>query len=107
MKTRTLFASVIAVALLLAIAGSLAGGSGTSGVAFAQDATPVATTAPQATPVVQAAQPVEREDNGFPWGLLGLLGLAGLAGMRRREEPVVRQEPVRVAPKVGVYEDRK
>lgn len=27
-----------------------------------------------------------REDNDFPWGLLGLLGLAGLLGRKKRDE---------------------
>jgi hypothetical protein len=29
---------------------------------------------------------VEREDNDFPWGLLGLLGLAGLLGGRKKRD---------------------
>jgi MYXO-CTERM domain-containing protein len=29
---------------------------------------------------------VEREDNDFPWGLLGLLGLAGLLGRKRKDD---------------------
>lgn len=36
---------------------------------------------------VQTTRTVERENNDFPWGLLGLLGLGGLAGLRRREQP--------------------
>jgi MYXO-CTERM domain-containing protein len=33
-----------------------------------------------------ASQPNQtRDDDGFPWGLLGLLGLGGLAGLRRRD----------------------
>jgi LPXTG-motif cell wall-anchored protein len=31
---------------------------------------------------------VEREDNDFPWGLLGLLGLAGLLGRKKKEADV-------------------
>jgi hypothetical protein len=34
------------------------------------------------------AAPVEREDNDFPWGLLGLLGLAGLMGRKRNDDHV-------------------
>lgn len=33
------------------------------------------------------AQPA-REDNDFPWGLLGLLGLAGLLGRKRDDKHV-------------------
>lgn len=39
---------------------------------------------------------VEREDDGFDWGLLGLLGLAGLLGLKRREHTHV--EPRRDVP---------
>ncbi len=35
-----------------------------------------------------ATQTVEREDDEFPWGLLGLLGLAGLLGLRRKERDI-------------------
>ena len=36
--------------------------------------------------------PVEQRDNdGFPWGLLGLLGLAGL--IPRKRETVVERDP--------------
>jgi MYXO-CTERM domain-containing protein len=31
---------------------------------------------------------VEREDNDFPWGLLGLLGLAGLLGRKRKDADI-------------------
>jgi MYXO-CTERM domain-containing protein len=31
---------------------------------------------------------VEREDNDFPWGLLGLLGLAGLLGRKKRDNDI-------------------
>lgn len=31
---------------------------------------------------------VEREDNDFPWGLLGLLGLAGLLGRKKRDADI-------------------
>ena len=31
---------------------------------------------------------VEKEDDDFPWGLLGLLGLAGLLGLRRRPDTI-------------------
>lgn len=27
----------------------------------------------------------QRDDDDFPWGLLGLLGLAGLLGLKRRD----------------------
>ena len=30
----------------------------------------------------------EREDNDFPWGLLGLLGLAGLLGRKKAERDI-------------------
>jgi MYXO-CTERM domain-containing protein len=30
----------------------------------------------------------EREDNDFPWGLLGLLGLAGLLGRKKRDADI-------------------
>lgn len=30
----------------------------------------------------------QREDNDFPWGLLGLLGLAGLLGRKKRESDI-------------------
>ncbi len=29
---------------------------------------------------------VQRENEGFDWGLLGLLGLAGLMGLKRRDD---------------------
>ena len=32
----------------------------------------------------------EREENEFPWGLLGLLGLAGLLGRKRNDRDVRR-----------------
>jgi MYXO-CTERM domain-containing protein len=92
MRTHTLYASGLMVALLIAVGGFFASESRPSMVAFAQDATTVPTTATQDTSAVQNAQPVER-DNNFPWGLLGLLGLAGLAGLRPRPEPV-RREPM-------------
>ncbi len=28
----------------------------------------------------------DRDDDDFPWGLLGLIGLAGLLGMKRRDD---------------------
>ena len=31
---------------------------------------------------------VEKEDNDFPWGLLGLIGLAGLLGRKRKEADI-------------------
>jgi hypothetical protein len=31
---------------------------------------------------------VEKEDNDFPWGLLGLLGLAGLLPRKRKEADI-------------------
>jgi len=37
-----------------------------------------------------AAAPVDDDDDGFPWGLLGLLGLAGLLGLKRRDEDRTR-----------------
>lgn len=68
--------AAVACALVLAVVGAPAFGS----VVFAQDGT----AQPETT---QVTQPVQTEDNEFPWGLLGLLGLGGLAGLRRREEP--------------------
>jgi MYXO-CTERM domain-containing protein len=35
-----------------------------------------------------ATPTVEREDDEFPWGLLGLLGLAGLLGLKRKERDI-------------------
>ena len=74
-----------ALAWMLALA--LVSVSAVGSVAFAQDGTAVAE--PQTT-----TQPVENDDDGFPWGLLGLLGLGGLAGLRRQEQPVRRVETV-------------
>lgn len=31
----------------------------------------------------------DRDDDGFPWGLLGLLGLAGLLGLKKPDRPGV------------------
>lgn len=53
--------------------------------------TPVAASAQNAaeTPVdTSYGNPQPREDNDFPWGLLGLLGLAGLLGRKRRVDHV-------------------
>ena len=33
-----------------------------------------------------ATEAPEREDDDFPWGLLGLAGLAGLLGLKRRDD---------------------
>ena len=66
---------VLTTALLLAALATPALG----GIAFAQDGTVV--------PEIDTVQPVENDDDGFPWGLLGLLGLGGLAGLRRQEAP--------------------
>ena len=51
-----------------------------AGPVHAQETPTTTTTATQP----DTAQP--RDDDGFPWGLLGLLGLAGLAGLRRQPE---------------------
>jgi hypothetical protein len=104
MKKVALYGSAIALALLLAFAGSVGGGAHTATVAFAQDTTAVPTVSAQDAPV-QQTRPVE-DNNDFPWGLLGLLGLAGLAGLRRHPEPM-RHEPGRVTPTVGMYETKK
>ncbi|MBA2448261.1 MAG: hypothetical protein H0V51_09580 [Chloroflexi bacterium] len=40
---------------------------------------------PAAQPAPTAQPTQTRNDNSFPWGLLGLLGLGGLAGLRKRE----------------------
>lgn len=106
MKTSALYASGLAIALLLTVGSFIAGEAYYAPAAFAQDATPAPTTGPEATAVVQTAPPVERENNDFPWGLLGLLGLGGLAGLRSRPEPV-RHEPAQGASKVGVYDSTK
>ncbi len=42
--------------------------------------------APTDAAMAPAAAPVEDDDDGFPWGLLGLLGLAGLLGLRKRDD---------------------
>jgi hypothetical protein len=39
----------------------------------------------------------DRDDNDFPWGILGLLGLAGLLGLRR---PVHRVDPAARDPRL-------
>lgn len=108
MKIHVWYVGGLAIALLIAVGSFTVSESRPTTVAFAQDATAVPTTAAQTT--VQSTQPVERENNGFPWGLLGLLGLAGLAGLRPRPEPA-RHEPVQSTSqgtsKVGVYDAPK
>jgi MYXO-CTERM domain-containing protein len=110
MKTRLLYASGLAAALLLAISGFIAGESRPTTTAFAQESTAMPTTGSQSTAAEQSAQPVEREDNDFPWGILGLLGLAGLAGLRSRPEPVRREQVHSTSsntPRAGVYDATK
>jgi MYXO-CTERM domain-containing protein len=34
-------------------------------------------------PNLAAVQPIQEDDDDFPWGLLGLIGLAGLLGRKR------------------------
>jgi MYXO-CTERM domain-containing protein len=36
--------------------------------------------------LAQTVQPERKDDDDFPWGLLGLLGLAGLLGLKRRDD---------------------
>jgi MYXO-CTERM domain-containing protein len=54
------------------------------------------TTDPAMAPVPTTSDPgyrtAPREDDDFPWGLLGLLGLAGLLGRRRRDDTDVRRD---------------
>jgi len=77
--------AIVGLAALLTI--------GTSAQALAQQQQPGS-----ATPMPTAQQTNQsRNDNDFPWGLLGLLGLAGLAGLKRRDQEVRRDEPVRTA----------
>ena len=70
---------------------------GTGTQAFAQQQQPgTATQVPTSQPTTQ-----NRNDNDFPWGLLGLLGLGGLAGLRRRDHEVRRDERMPTAAPVG------
>jgi MYXO-CTERM domain-containing protein len=66
-------------ALLVAIPGAAAaqgtaGGGGSPGSAVASD---------EPVDLSLADTEQRREENGFPWGLLGLVGLAGLLPRRR------------------------
>jgi MYXO-CTERM domain-containing protein len=70
---------------------------GTSASTFAQQQQPG--TATMAPTMQQANQ--TRNDNDFPWGLLGLLGLAGLAGLKRRDHEVRRDERMPTGTPVG------
>jgi MYXO-CTERM domain-containing protein len=72
---------------------------GTSASTFAQQQQPG--TATQAPTSQQANQ--SRNDNDFPWGLLGLLGLAGLAGLKRRDHEVRRDERMPTGTPVGTH----
>lgn len=65
-----------------------------TGPVYAQETPTPAATVTQ----VDTAEP--RNDDGFPWGLLGLLGLAGLAGLRR-QQPEVRTVERRTDTGVG------
>ncbi len=67
-----------------------------TGPVYAQDETPT----PAAT-VTQVETAENRNDDGFPWGLLGLLGLAGLAGLRRQPQTEVRTVERRTDAGVG------
>jgi MYXO-CTERM domain-containing protein len=69
---------------------------GTSAHAFAQQQPGTATQAPTSQQANQS-----RDDDGFPWGLLGLLGLAGLAGLKRRDHEVRRDERMPTGTPVG------
>lgn len=68
-------------ALALALMAAF-GFAGAGSVAMAQEATPTTRA------IVSPAQPVDNNDDGFPWGLLGLLGLAGLMGARPHNHEV-------------------
>ena len=105
MKKVAVWSSAIAIALLLTVGSNAFLSVQSTTVAFAQDGTAVPTVGAQAAPV-QTTQPVQEDDNDFPWGLLGLVGLAGLAGLRRQPEPV-RRETASVQPTVGVYDSKK
>ena len=71
--------------------------AGTGAHAFAQQQQPgTATQAPTSQQTNQS-----RNDNDFPWGLLGLLGLAGLAGLKRRDHEVRRDERMPTGTPVG------
>ena len=81
--------AIVGLAALLTI--------GTSAQAFAQQQQPgTATQAPTSQQTNQS-----RNDNDFPWGLLGLLGLAGLAGLKRRDHEVRRDERMPTGTPVG------
>jgi MYXO-CTERM domain-containing protein len=69
---------------------------GTSAHAFAQQQPGTATQVPTSQQANQS-----RDDDGFPWGLLGLLGLAGLAGLKRRDHEVRRDERMPTGTPVG------
>jgi MYXO-CTERM domain-containing protein len=66
---------------------------GTSAHAFAQQQPGTATQAPTSQQANQS-----RDDDGFPWGLLGL---AGLAGLKRRDHEVTRDERMPTGTPVG------
>ena len=51
---------------------------------------------PGMTDTTVTTQSAEREDNDFPWGLLGLLGLAGL--IPRKRDHVVHNERTTARP---------
>ena len=55
-----------------------------SGAALAQNATDTGYSDTNTTTYTT----VEKDDNDFPWGLLGLLGLAGLLGRKRKEADI-------------------
>ena len=57
----------------------------TGGAALAQDGNDSATVY---DPNTNSAYTVEKDDDDFPWGLLGLAGLAGLLGLKRREPDI-------------------
>jgi hypothetical protein len=40
-------------------------------------------------------EPAQRDDDGFPWGLLGLLGLAGLIPRKRKHHSTDQQRTAR------------
>lgn len=93
-------AIVLASLVALSPAASLAQGTSTSSNTVANTTNTdsmdtMGTGAAPATDVMandmalaQTAQP-ERDDNDFPWGLLGLLGLAGLLGRKKHDHVYV------------------
>jgi hypothetical protein len=53
------------------------------------------TTAPGAVDLAYGEPARERDNDRFPWGLLGLAGLAGLLGRKRKDRDEVRRDTTR------------